>query len=69
MHYPSSGTLFQFHKGTIRTTPNGADISRVATFQFHKGTIRTIVGEICMPSFHEFQFHKGTIRTHLIMSR
>ena len=32
---------FQFHKGTIRTQPDFAEVSKFAKFQFHKGTIRT----------------------------
>ena len=36
----ASISLFQFHKGTIKTfaVPNGGDRN---TFQFHKGTIKT----------------------------
>ena len=33
--------LFQFHKGTIRTTFAGASVTDIMLFQFHKGTIRT----------------------------
>ena len=44
-HKESSGSLasgrFQFHKGTIRTTPKFGRSSRLLPFQFHKGTIRT----------------------------
>ena len=33
---------FQFHKGTIRTSPSNQVQRALAAFQFHKGTIRTI---------------------------
>ena len=32
--------VFQFHKGTIRTS-RAAAYTTASTFQFHKGTIRT----------------------------
>ena len=35
-------TLFQFHKGTIRTLPCNVKGSPFSVFQFHKGTIRTL---------------------------
>ena len=33
--------LFQFHKGTIRTTDELKQVYNIVKFQFHKGTIRT----------------------------
>ena len=33
--------LFQFHKGTIRTTEMAVFLKLLTMFQFHKGTIRT----------------------------
>ena len=38
----SSASLFQFHKGPIRTTIGGKEIISPAGFQFHKGAIRTL---------------------------
>ena len=36
--------LFQFHKGTIRTSKSIIDAADASVrFQFHKGTIRTLV--------------------------
>ena len=55
--------IFQFHKGTIRTTLQSCTRKRKQEFQFHKGTIRTSgVREPCKGG-SRFQFHKGTIRT------
>ena len=34
-------SIFQFHKGTIRTSYIAAHRSSLTKFQFHKGTIRT----------------------------
>ena len=34
--------LFQFHKGAIRTVPQGINVLYSEKFQFHKGAIRTI---------------------------
>ena len=55
--------LFQFHKGTIRTSGSGAEADGYMRFQFHKGTIRTSISQFDSSSTTEFQFHKGTIRT------
>ena len=45
--YPESDImlldLFQFHKGTIRTTESVIINGEYLLFQFHKGTIRTRV--------------------------
>ena len=41
-------TLFQFHKGTIRTLCCSNKAQKVATFQFHKGTIRTLTVAMTM---------------------
>ena len=35
-------TLFQFHKGTIRTQKRARLLFLLLLFQFHKGTIRTL---------------------------
>ena len=34
-------TVFQFHKGTIKTTCRKCEEGRQTLFQFHKGTIKT----------------------------
>ena len=34
--------LFQFHKGTIKTTFPNLLILKIPVFQFHKGTIKTL---------------------------
>ena len=56
-------TVFQFHKGTIKTSFSQFTIFLSAWFQFHKGTIKTarMDGRLNLPS--TFQFHKGTIKT------
>ena len=60
MRYTS---LFQFHKGTIRTFRYDIYCAFRAVFQFHKGTIRTF--RLCHNINRlKFQFHKGTIRTY-----
>ena len=62
MHLRGNHSLFQFHKGTIKTLYSIFP-GRLAKFQFHKGTIKTNnmlsdnIGSVI------FQFHKGTIKT------
>ena len=36
-------TLFQFHKGTIKTAHLTTPLSSNKVFQFHKGTIKTMI--------------------------
>ena len=55
--------LFQFHKGTIRTSYPSINTARKTKFQFHKGTIRTPQLVVTSTTACAFQFHKGTIRT------
>ena len=38
----SLSSLFQFHKGTIRTNYFTMSFKNIILFQFHKGTIRTV---------------------------
>ena len=64
---PNFFTLFQFHKGKIRTLIIYRAIVRGSRFQFHKGTIRTSPPSSPLPTPSEFQFHKGTIRTYLLL--
>ena len=54
---------FQFHKGTIKTSPTGHIASAIAVFQFHKGTIKTFAVAMKQTQNSLFQFHKGTIKT------
>ena len=41
MRKGEKNTLFQFHKGTIKTTADIERIHQETRFQFHKGTIKT----------------------------
>ena len=56
--------LFQFHKGTIRTSDGRKTIKGCSCFNSIK--VRLEPNDKCIPSFNvkRFQFHKGTIRTH-----
>ena len=56
-------TLFQFHKGTIKTNMYTARKMFYEPFQFHKGTIKTDVEPTEVFPVKLFQFHKGTIKT------
>ena len=56
-------SVFQFHKGTIRTHAYIRLDRCDSLFQFHKGTIRTIEEFAIADPVAKFQFHKGTIRT------
>ena len=48
-------TVFQFHKGTIRTGCSVGASSQELQFQFHKGTIRTrITAEAYQQAFANF---------------
>ena len=60
---PSTIPIFQFHKGTIRTSVISSNTFHVQIFQFHKGTIRTHSCDATVYNLSVFQFHKGTIRT------
>ena len=55
-------SLFQFHKGTIKTSTSFVYTPK-NLFQFHKGTIKTNVGADIAQGITRFQFHKGTIKT------
>ena len=55
--------MFQFHKGSINTSPS-AQLARLrAAFQFHKGSINTHLDTFFVPYRLLFQFHKGSINT------
>ena len=42
MHAVIDDAVFQFHKGTIKTSNGGISCTNANRFQFHKGTIKTI---------------------------
>ena len=46
--------LFQFHKGTIRTSESLLTCSAKSGFQFHKGTIRTTAVKQLYSIQHDF---------------
>ena len=54
----SRSFLFQFHKGTIRTSTCWLSIASFSRFQFHKGTIRTRqlgLQRPCEPNFNSIK--------------
>ena len=57
--FPDGASLFQFHKGSIRTIcRRAATASRLTAFQFHKGSIRTPVAKyklVPYPSFNSIK--------------
>ena len=61
-HQCPLSTVFQFHKGTIRTIKSLFVLKIFLDFNSIKVQLE-LLGELCMPSYREFQFHKGTIRT------
>ena len=62
-------SLFQFHKGTIKTCWREEEFSWVFIFQFHKGTIKTKTDFNPQELAALFQFHKGTIKTFKVPQR
>ena len=62
-----SRTLFQFHKGTIKTIILQMQNNILMKFQFHKGTIKTAQQQGQDDAQQQFQFHKGTIKTYWLM--
>ena len=65
VNVPIVFVLFQFHKGTIKTSWPAGQHARNLLFQFHKGTIKTVEENLYLYLIHSFQFHKGTIKTGL----
>ena len=63
LHSKNLLEVFQFHKGTIRTSVAQVSRPKENKFQFHKGTIRTSFSHFRWSNTQVFQFHKGTIRT------
>ena len=47
-------SVFQFHKGTIRTWSGTANDDKLLVFQFHKGTIRTETNQLYVANFMYF---------------
>ena len=58
--------VFQFHKGTIKTSDAFYSQTAYKGFQFHKGTIKTT--KLKKNGIRQilFQFHKGTIKTNTV---
>ena len=52
--------VFQFHKGTIKTTRLAVVYITIALFQFHKGTIKTVGG--LTPSERKSNFNSIKVR-------
>ena len=55
-------SLFQFHKGTIKTRSRIAVVAHVIRFNSIKVRLRLLNNEPKVDVFM-FQFHKGTIKT------
>ena len=59
--------LFQFHKGTIKTTAGGGLINANFIFQFHKGTIKTHnIANYALPQSH---FNSIKVQLRLLYSK
>ena len=61
------GTLFQFHKGTIKTMMAACDTMSISHFNSIKVRLKRI-GGFTINSSYIFQFHKGTIKTICFVS-
>ena len=55
--------LFQFHKGTIKTTFTDSELTEIRDFNSIKVRLKPELERIDTGLF-TFQFHKGTIKTH-----
>ena len=64
-----STTIFQFHKGAIRTTNMGIVEYRCANFNSIKVRLEQGGGRSPHRTNNLFQFHKGAIRTSYKMQR
>ena len=61
-----SNTLFQFHKGTIKTCICSVRVWIYLEFQFHKGTIKTVC---CLEHFlQKVYFNSIKVRLKLFVS-
>ena len=54
--------IFQFHKGTIKTTLAQEEGQGVQVFQFHKGTIKTSSTRLVMSSIPNFNSIKVRLK-------
>ena len=54
---------FQFHYGTIKSSPKLIELVKATFFQFHYGTIKSVgdMDKWFLPA--NFQFHYGTIKS------
>ncbi len=62
--------VFQFHKGTIRTSTLLNRLNAVLAFQFHKGTIRTItrlISDIPTINFNSIKVQLEHDRVHHVV--
>ena len=55
-------SIFQFHKGTIKTKSVGGYYIRHGRFQFHKGTIKTGGARYAVPLFAYFNSIKVQLK-------
>ena len=58
-------SMFQFHSGSIKTTPRPTTTRPEDTFQFHSGSIKTGRRDADEQEVEAFQFHSGSIKTAL----
>ena len=58
-----SSLLFQFHKGTIKTSPPCITISTSSNFNSIKVRLKLQGRAALLNAQNLFQFHKGTIKT------
>jgi len=56
---------FQFHNGSIKTTPTITKIVERSQFQFHNGSIKTFRRQFRQKAWRRFQFHNGSIKTKI----
>ena len=60
--YRDDGVLFQFHKGSIKTTDPLLHLAHVVVFQFHKGSIKTTSRRSSTSPFFYFNSIKVRLR-------
>ena len=58
-----SGVIrFQFHNGSIKSSPSNLLAALSFKFQFHNGSIKSTCVSACRFSTFVFQFHNGSIK-------
>ena len=57
--------IFQFHKGTIRTSISTTRFRNFNLFQFHKGTIRTVILCLILKQLVHFNSIKVRLEQYL----